>query len=329
MTTKATSAIAPATEPDLDDHSSGVSSDPVKDYLKQIGKIPVLTSVQEVDLSIRIEAGLFAEQKLGTAVGENYRRDLELVAEDGRRAKALMIESNLKLVVSVAKRYASRGTGSLHFLDIIQEGNLGLIRAVEKFDYTKGYKFSTYASWWIRQSITRGFADSARTIRIPVHMVEVINKLARVERQMAQLLGPDLTDEDIAAEMDITVKRLNELRQIGRDTVSLDAAVGHDDANSNLASFLEDLLGTRPDEAAVMADQVARVLATLDDIATMRDAKVYRMRYGLYDGQFWLLDDIARECGFTRERARQIIGKLDKRLRLIFRRLEQAEQAAS
>jgi len=329
MTTRAASTSA--TDPDLDDHGSGVSSDPVKDYLKLIGRIPVLTAVQEVDLSKRIEAGLFAEHKLETATGlvGNYRRDLELVAEDGRRAKALMIESNLKLVVSIAKRYAGRGTSSIQFLDIIQEGNLGLIRAVEKFDYTKGYKFSTYASWWIRQAITRGFADSARTIRIPVHMVEVLNKLARVERELAQLLGPDLTDEDIAAEMDITTKRLDELRLLGHDPVSLDAAVGHDDANSNLASFLEDLLGTRPDEAAVMADQVGRVLAALDSIASERDAKVYRMRYGLYDGNFWLLDAIAAECGFTRERARQIIGRLDKRLRLIFRGIEQGEQAAS
>lgn len=311
---------------DLDQPAPG--EDPVKTYFRQINLVSLLTAADEVDLAKAIEAGLFAEHKLETEtdLAEDYRRELEIVAEEGRRAKAHMIEANLKLVVSIAKRYTARGTGTLHFLDVIQEGNLGVIRAVEKFDYTKGYKFSTYASWWIRQAITRGFADSARTIRIPVHMLEVLNKLARVERQLSQLLGPDLTDEDIAAEMDITTERLDELRQIGYIPASLDAAVGGDDDNSTLESFLEDLLGTRPEDAAVTHDSVTRILATLDAIASERDALVFRMRYGLYDNHFWLLEEIAREFGFTRERARQIVHRLERRLRRI---LASREQAAS
>ncbi len=292
---------------------AGATSDPVKDYLKQIGKVPLLNAEQEVELAKRIEAGLFAEEKLaegGKAMPPDVRGDLEWIAEDGRRAKNHLLEANLRLVVSLAKRYTGRG---MLFLDLIQEGNLGLIRAVEKFDYTKGYKFSTYATWWIRQAITRAMADQARTIRIPVHMVEVINKLARVQRQMLQDLGREPTPEELAAELDMTPEKVIEVQKYGREPISLHTPLG-EDGDSEFGDLIEDSEAIQPGEAVsftLLQEQLHSVLDTLSE----REAGVVSMRFGLTDGQPKTLDEIGKVYGVTRERIRQIESKTMSKLR--------------
>ena len=296
---------------------TGATADPVKDYLKQIGKVALLNAELEVDLAKRIEAGLFAEEKL--AIKYHYiidkpetltkaktpdLKDLEWVAKDGRRAKAHLLEANLRLVVSLAKRYTGRG---MQFLDLIQEGNLGLIRAVEKFDYTKGYKFSTYATWWIRQAITRAMADQARTIRIPVHMVEVINKLARVQRQLLQDLGREPTPEELARELDMTPEKVVEVQKYGREPISLSTPLG-EDGDSEFGDLIEDVEAVSPVEASVAKarnEAIERLLAGL----TEREARVIKSRYGLVDGISKTLDQIGEELGVTRERIRQIEAK--------------------
>jgi RNA polymerase primary sigma factor len=292
---------------------AGATADPVKDYLKQIGKVSLLNAAQEVELAKRIEAGLFAEEKLDES-SENLpgdvRVDLEWVAEDGRRAKDHLLEANLRLVVSLAKRYTGRG---MLFLDLIQEGNLGLIRAVEKFDYAKGYKFSTYATWWIRQAITRAMADQARTIRIPVHMVEVINKLARVQRQMLQDLGRDPTPEELAAELDLTPEKVVEVQQYGREPISLHTPLG-EEGDSEFGDLIEDSEAIQPAEAVsftLLQEQLHLVLGTL----TEREAGVVSLRFGLTDGQPKTLDEIGKVYGVTRERIRQIESKTMLKLR--------------
>jgi RNA polymerase primary sigma factor len=293
--------------------AAGATADPVKDYLKQIGKVPLLNAEQEVELAKRIEAGLFAEEKLaadGSRLGVDGRADLEWIAEDGRRAKNHLLEANLRLVVSLAKRYTGRG---MLFLDLIQEGNLGLIRAVEKFDYTKGYKFSTYATWWIRQAITRAMADQARTIRIPVHMVEVINKLARVQRQMLQDLGREPTPEELAAELDMTPEKVIEVQKYGREPISLHTPLG-EDGDSEFGDLIEDSEAIQPGEAVsftLLQEQLHSVLDTLSE----REAGVVSMRFGLTDGQPKTLDEIGKVYGVTRERIRQIESKTMSKLR--------------
>ena len=291
---------------------AGATADPVKDYLKQIGKVPLLNAEQEVELAKRIEAGLFAEERLnsGARIADKLRRDLEWIAEDGRRAKNHLLEANLRLVVSLAKRYTGRG---MLFLDLIQEGNLGLIRAVEKFDYTKGYKFSTYATWWIRQAITRAMADQARTIRIPVHMVEVINKLARVQRQMLQDLGREPTPEELAKELDMTPEKVIEVQKYGREPISLHTPLG-EDGDSEFGDLIEDSEAIVPSDAVsftLLQEQLESVLDTLSD----REAGVVRMRFGLTDGQPKTLDEIGKVYGVTRERIRQIESKTMSKLR--------------
>ena len=290
---------------------AGATADPVKDYLKQIGKVPLLNAEQEVELAKRIEAGLFAEEKLAAGVKEsNLRADLEWISEDGRRAKNHLLEANLRLVVSLAKRYTGRG---MLFLDLIQEGNLGLIRAVEKFDYTKGYKFSTYATWWIRQAITRAMADQARTIRIPVHMVEVINKLARVQRQMLQDLGREPTPEELAKELDMTPEKVVEVQKYGREPISLHTPLG-EDGDSEFGDLIEDSEAIVPSDAVsftLLQEQLESVLDTLSE----REAGVVRMRFGLTDGQPKTLDEIGKVYGVTRERIRQIESKTMSKLR--------------
>ncbi len=292
---------------------AGATSDPVKDYLKQIGKVPLLNAEQEVELAKRIEAGLFAEEKLAestSALRPETRLDLEWIADDGRRAKNHLLEANLRLVVSLAKRYTGRG---MLFLDLIQEGNLGLIRAVEKFDYTKGYKFSTYATWWIRQAITRAMADQARTIRIPVHMVEVINKLARVQRQMLQDLGREPTPEELAAELDMTPEKVIEVQKYGREPISLHTPLG-EDGDSEFGDLIEDSEAIQPGEAVsftLLQEQLHSVLDTLSE----REAGVVSMRFGLTDGQPKTLDEIGKVYGVTRERIRQIESKTMSKLR--------------
>ncbi len=292
---------------------AGATSDPVKDYLKQIGKVPLLNAEQEVELAKRIEAGLFAEEKLadgGRTLPPDVRDDLDWIAEDGRRAKNHLLEANLRLVVSLAKRYTGRG---MLFLDLIQEGNLGLIRAVEKFDYTKGYKFSTYATWWIRQAITRAMADQARTIRIPVHMVEVINKLARVQRQMLQDLGREPTPEELAAELDMTPEKVIEVQKYGREPISLHTPLG-EDGDSEFGDLIEDSEAIQPGEAVsftLLQEQLHSVLDTLSE----REAGVVSMRFGLTDGQPKTLDEIGKVYGVTRERIRQIESKTMSKLR--------------
>jgi RNA polymerase primary sigma factor len=292
---------------------AGATSDPVKDYLKQIGKVPLLNAEQEVELAKRIEAGLFAEEKLADGSGSlrpESRLDLEWIADDGRRAKNHLLEANLRLVVSLAKRYTGRG---MLFLDLIQEGNLGLIRAVEKFDYTKGYKFSTYATWWIRQAITRAMADQARTIRIPVHMVEVINKLARVQRQMLQDLGREPTPEELAAELDMTPEKVIEVQKYGREPISLHTPLG-EDGDSEFGDLIEDSEAIQPGEAVsftLLQEQLHSVLDTLSE----REAGVVSMRFGLTDGQPKTLDEIGKVYGVTRERIRQIESKTMSKLR--------------
>ncbi len=290
---------------------AGATSDPVKDYLKQIGKVPLLNAEQEVELAKRIEAGLFAEEKLAeSSLRPEARGDLEWIADDGRRAKDHLLEANLRLVVSLAKRYTGRG---MLFLDLIQEGNLGLIRAVEKFDYTKGYKFSTYATWWIRQAITRAMADQARTIRIPVHMVEVINKLARVQRQMLQDLGREPTPEELAAELDMTPEKVIEVQKYGREPISLHTPLG-EDGDSEFGDLIEDSEAIQPGEAVsftLLQEQLHSVLDTLSE----REAGVVSMRFGLTDGQPKTLDEIGKVYGVTRERIRQIESKTMSKLR--------------
>jgi RNA polymerase primary sigma factor len=291
---------------------AGATADPVKDYLKQIGKVPLLNAEQEVELAKRIEAGLFSEEKLnsGEKIDKKLRRDLEWIAEDGRRAKNHLLEANLRLVVSLAKRYTGRG---MLFLDLIQEGNLGLIRAVEKFDYTKGYKFSTYATWWIRQAITRAMADQARTIRIPVHMVEVINKLARVQRQMLQDLGREPTPEELARELDMTPEKVVEVQKYGREPISLHTPLG-EEGDSEFGDLIEDSEAIVPSDAVsftLLQEQLESVLDTLSD----REAGVVRMRFGLTDGQAKTLDEIGKVYGVTRERIRQIESKTMSKLR--------------
>jgi RNA polymerase primary sigma factor len=293
--------------------AAGATADPVKDYLKQIGKVPLLNAEQEVELAKRIEAGLFAEEKLaeaGHVMRDGDRLDFEWIADDGRRAKNHLLEANLRLVVSLAKRYTGRG---MLFLDLIQEGNLGLIRAVEKFDYTKGYKFSTYATWWIRQAITRAMADQARTIRIPVHMVEVINKLARVQRQMLQDLGREPTPEELAKELDMTPEKVVEVQKYGREPISLHTPLG-EDGDSEFGDLIEDSEAIVPADAVsftLLQEQLHSVLDTLSE----REAGVVSMRFGLTDGQPKTLDEIGKVYGVTRERIRQIESKTMSKLR--------------
>lgn len=291
---------------------TGATADPVKDYLKQIGKVALLNAELEVELAKRIEAGLFAEEKLATdkKLSNEMMRDLKWVVKDGQRAKSHLLEANLRLVVSLAKRYTGRG---MQFLDLIQEGNLGLIRAVEKFDYTKGYKFSTYATWWIRQAITRAMADQARTIRIPVHMVEVINKLARVQRQLLQDLGREPTPEELARELDMTPEKVVEVQKYGREPISLSTPLG-EDGDSEFGDLIEDT------EAVVPADAVGftmlqRELERILDSLHPREAGVIRSRFGLGDGVQKTLDQIGEEFGVTRERIRQIESKTMSKLR--------------
>ncbi len=292
---------------------AGATADPVKDYLKQIGKVSLLNAEQEVDLARRIEAGLYAEYKLKNESDEltsKERRELNFLARDGQQAKNHLLEANLRLVVSLAKRYTGRG---MQFLDLIQEGNLGLIRAVEKFDYTKGYKFSTYATWWIRQAITRAMADQARTIRIPVHMVEVINKLARVQRQMLQDLGREPTPEELAKELDMTAEKVVEVQKYGREPISLHTPLG-EDGDSEFGDLIEDSEAVVPADAVsftLLQEQLHRVLDTLSE----REAGVVSMRFGLGDGQPKTLDEIGKVYGVTRERIRQIESKTMSKLR--------------
>ena len=292
---------------------AGATADPVKDYLKQIGKVSLLNAEQEVDLARRIEAGLYAEELLKTTsndLSSRQRRELHILAQDGQQAKNHLLEANLRLVVSLAKRYTGRG---MQFLDLIQEGNLGLIRAVEKFDYTKGYKFSTYATWWIRQAITRAMADQARTIRIPVHMVEVINKLARVQRQMLQDLGREPTPEELAKELDMTPEKVVEVQKYGREPISLHTPLG-EDGDSEFGDLIEDSEAIVPADAVsftLLQEQLHRVLDTLSE----REAGVVSMRFGLGDGQPKTLDEIGKVYGVTRERIRQIESKTMSKLR--------------
>ncbi|GAB7003832.1 RNA polymerase sigma factor [Nocardioides sp. AN3] len=306
------SAADDTDEPEQQVMVAGATADPVKDYLKQIGKVPLLNAEMEVELAKRIEAGLFSEEKLakGGKLTPKLEEELEWIAEDGRRAKNHLLEANLRLVVSLAKRYTGRG---MLFLDLIQEGNLGLIRAVEKFDYTKGYKFSTYATWWIRQAITRAMADQARTIRIPVHMVEVINKLARVQRQMLQDLGREPTPEELAKELDMTPEKVIEVQKYGREPISLHTPLG-EDGDSEFGDLIEDSEAIVPADAVsftLLQEQLHAVLDTLSE----REAGVVSMRFGLTDGQPKTLDEIGKVYGVTRERIRQIESKTMSKLR--------------
>ena len=299
-------------EPEQQVMVAGATADAVKDYLKQIGKVPLLNAEMEVELAKRIEAGLFSEEKLnkGNKVSAKTLEELEWICDDGRRAINHLLEANLRLVVSLAKRYTGRG---MLFLDLIQEGNLGLIRAVEKFDYTKGYKFSTYATWWIRQAITRAMADQARTIRIPVHMVEVINKLARVQRQMLQDLGREPTPEELAKELDMTAEKVIEVQKYGREPISLHTPLG-EDGDSEFGDLIEDSEAIVPADAVsftLLQEQLHAVLDTLSE----REAGVVSMRFGLTDGQPKTLDEIGKVYGVTRERIRQIESKTMSKLR--------------
>ncbi len=292
--------------------TAGATADPVKDYLKQIGRVALLNAELEVELATRVEAGLFAEEKLKEEkkLEKKLKRELEWIVEDGKRAKNHLLEANLRLVVSLAKRYTGRG---MLFLDLIQEGNLGLIRAVEKFDYTKGYKFSTYATWWIRQAITRAMADQARTIRIPVHMVEVINKLARVQRQMLQDLGREPTPEELAKELDMTPEKVVEVQKYGREPISLHTPLG-EEGDSEFGDLIEDSEAVKPEESVtftILQEQLMQVLGGL----TQREADVIKARYGLTDGQPKTLDEIGKVHGVTRERIRQIESKTMSKLR--------------
>ncbi|RAY12099.1 RNA polymerase sigma factor RpoD [Actinomadura craniellae] len=304
-----TEELTRADEGDLNKRAP--TSDLVRIYLREIGRVPLLTAEDEVELAKSIEAGLFAEEKMvrATIMSRMERLDLELLAREGMRAKQRLIEANLRLVVSIAKRYVGRG---MLFLDLIQEGNLGLIRAVEKFDYTKGYKFSTYATWWIRQAITRAIADQARTIRIPVHMVETINKLVRVQRQLHQDLGREPVPEEIGAEMGLSPERVVEIQRIAQEPVSLQSPIGEED--SDLGDFIEDADAVVPIEAAaflLLQDQLEDILATLSD----REQRIIQLRFGLADGHPRTLEEVGREFGVTRERIRQIESKTLAKLR--------------
>jgi RNA polymerase primary sigma factor len=289
-----------------------LSVDVLRLYLNQIGRVPLLTAEQEVELARAMEAGLFAAERLGQGgkISPTMRADLQYIVREGERAKQHMLEANLRLVVSVAKKYAGRGMG---LTDLIQEGNLGLIRAVEKFDYTKGFKFSTYATWWIRQALTRAMADQARTIRLPVHMVEQVNKIRRVERDLVVQLGRKPTAAEIAVEVDLSPERVEEIRSYNRDPASLDALIG-EDSDASLGDFIEDEHAVMPGEAAaflLMREELSAVLASLTD----RERRVMEMRYGLVDGQPRTLDDIGKDFNLTRERIRQIEGKTLSKLR--------------
>ena len=302
-------------EPAVRVHVAGATADPVKDYLKQIGKVPLLNAEEEVELARRIEAGLYAQHilesgSLDKAKDRMYMRELKLISRDGQQAKNHLLEANLRLVVSLAKRYTGRG---MLFLDLIQEGNLGLVRAVEKFDFTKGFKFSTYATWWIRQAITRAMADQARTIRIPVHMVEVINKLARVQRQMLQDLGREPTTVELAKELDMTEEKVIEVQKYGREPISLHTPLG-EDGDSEFGDLIEDSEAVVPADAVgftLLQEQLRQVLDTLSE----REAGVVAMRFGLTDGQTKTLDEIGKVYGVTRERIRQIESKTMSKLR--------------
>ena len=292
--------------------TAGATADPVKDYLKLIGRVPLLNAEMEVELSLQVEAGLFAEEMItkDKKMDKKLKRELETLVLQGKRAKNHLLEANLRLVVSLAKRYTGRG---MLFLDLIQEGNLGLIRAVEKFDYTKGYKFSTYATWWIRQAITRAMADQARTIRIPVHMVEVINKLARVQRQMLQDLGREPTPEELAKELDMTPEKVVEVQKYGREPISLHTPLG-EEGDSEFGDLIEDSEAIVPADAVsftLLQEQLHSVLDTLSE----REAGVVAMRFGLTDGQPKTLDEIGKVYGVTRERIRQIESKTMSKLR--------------
>jgi RNA polymerase primary sigma factor len=303
-----TDGVEPLADLDATDER-GVSADLVRAYLNGIGRTRLLTAVEEVTLSKRIEAGLYAEEKLAGA-DTDMTKLLQIVITEGKAAKNHLLEANLRLVVSIAKRYTGRG---MAFLDLIQEGNLGLIRAVEKFDYTKGYKFSTYATWWIRQAITRAMADQARTIRIPVHMVEVINKLGRIQRELLQDLGREPTPEELAKEMDITPEKVLEIQQYAREPISLDQTIG-DEGDSQLGDFIEDSEAVVAVDAvsfSLLQDQLQQVLQTLSE----REAGVVRLRFGLTDGQPRTLDEIGQVYGVTRERIRQIESKTMSKLR--------------
>ncbi len=298
-------------EEELAAKSAG-TGDPVKMYLKSIGRVPLLTAIEEVELSKKVEAGLFAAEKLGTEkkLSPALRRELDHIVTEGQVAKDKLVEANLRLVVSIAKRYVGRG---MLFLDVIQEGNLGLIRAVEKFDYTKGYKFSTYATWWIRQAITRAIADQARTIRIPVHMVETINKVVRVQRQLLQDLGREPTMEEIGKEVDLPAEKVEEVLKIAQDPVSLETPIG-EEGDSHLGDFIEDSDAVVPVDAAsfiMMQEQLESVLHSLTD----REKKVVQLRFGLTDGHPRTLEEVGREFGVTRERIRQIESKTLSKLR--------------
>src|SRR3954451_12709877 len=302
----------------VDNRSSGTSSDPVRMYLKEIGRVPLLTAAEEVTLAKRIEAGGHASEKLAdlSALREldtlefQERRRLERLARDGEQAKSELIQANLRLVVSIAKRYVGRG---MLFLDLIQEGNLGLMRAVEKFDYTKGFKFSTYATWWIRQAITRAIADQARTIRIPVHMVESINKVHRIQREMLQQLEREPTVDELAVKVDMTPARVREILRISQDPLSLDSPVGEED-DSNLADFIEDAQAEAPAEIAARMMLNSAVLEALGEL-NEREQQVVRLRFGLEDGQARTLEEVGKEFGVTRERIRQIESKTLAKLR--------------
>ncbi|MGN6475243.1 MAG: RNA polymerase sigma factor [Mycobacteriales bacterium] len=288
------------------------TSDPVRMYLKEIGRVPLLSAAEEVDLAKRVEAGLFASEKLTTqrSIPPDFVRELELIERQGALAKKRLIEANLRLVVSIAKRYVGRG---MLFLDLIQEGNLGLIRAVEKFDYTKGYKFSTYATWWIRQAITRAIADQARTIRIPVHMVETINKLIRIQRQLLQDLGREPTPEEIGEQMEMSPERVREIQKLAQEPVSLETPIGEEE-DSNLGDFIEDSDAIVPIDAAsfiLLQEQLDAILHTLSD----REKKVIQLRFGLADGHPRTLEEVGQEFGVTRERIRQIESKTLSKLR--------------
>jgi RNA polymerase primary sigma factor len=301
-----------AAKADAEAAKSAATSDPVRMYLKEIGRVPLLSAAEEVDLAKRVEAGLFASEKLTTVsdLPSTLVRELEQVERDGQFAKKRLIEANLRLVVSIAKRYVGRG---MLFLDLIQEGNLGLIRAVEKFDYTKGYKFSTYATWWIRQAITRAIADQARTIRIPVHMVETINKLLRVQRQMLQDLGREPTPEEIGVELELPAERVREIQKLAQEPVSLETPIGEEE-DSNLGDFIEDSDAIVPIDAAsfiLLQEQLDAILHSLSE----REKKVIQLRFGLTDGHARTLEEVGKEFGVTRERIRQIESKTLSKLR--------------
>jgi RNA polymerase primary sigma factor len=311
MTTQQFDDVEVAEQPSDVLDAPAVTTDLVRAYLKEIGKVPLLTAIEEVELSQRIEAGLFARHKLAQPkLSASLRRDLMWLEKDGEKAKQHLLEANLRLVVSVAKRYLGRG---MPFLDLIQEGNLGLIRAVEKFDYTKGFKFSTYATWWIRQAITRAMADQARTIRIPVHMVEQINKLNRTNRELLITLGRDATEDELAQELDLPVERVREIQGYAREPISLEVTVGEDDS-STLGDFIEDADAPVPVDlvaSSLMHQQLRDLLATLSD----KERAVVDLRFGLTGGEPKTLDEIGHEFGLTRERIRQIETKTLAKLR--------------